>query len=973
MVLQAPDRRRFIAAQHRTAPSAPTFAAACGVQVGSTLGKTHWFARPGARWCCRVWRVLKWLIALIVIVVVAVGAAVGLATYDELTATLPPIDRLLEYDPPVATRVYADDGALIEEFFRERRYRVPIEDIPPTVRNAFLAAEDSDFFAHRGVDFFGIARAAFANFRAGDVVQGASTITQQVVKALLLTPERSYERKLKEILLSLRLEQSLSKNQILELYLNQIYLGDGNHGVGAAARNYFGKSVQELTPAQAALLAGLPAAPSRYSPNRSPVAARQRQHYVLRRMLEENFLTAGEYQTALAEPIVLVTRREKPHAVRNYYTEAVRLQLEDMFGAEAPYNQGYEVHTAMQPRLQALAQVAVRNGIERIDLALGYRGPLKQLSAEERQRQIAANAGQMDADTLDPDRLYEAVVTAVTPGRVDITVGPWNTSVDVKSLHWYYKVKNRKFAVGDVLEVRARQTAKAVVSPPPLELAEGQSPTFHLSQTPEVEAAMVVIDIDRGGVAAMVGGYNFLGSQFNRAFQALRQPGSAFKPFIYAAALDHGFTPASILQDSPVEYWDHDKMWQPRNYTRDYKGAIRLRTALEQSRNVVSVKLVDSVGVKTVVDYLSRFHFDSKFGPNLSLGLGTTEVTLRDLTEAYTTFANGGVKVEPVLIRSISDKDGTAFFSDEPRRREALSPQTAALMTHILQGVVQRGTATSIKALGRPVAGKTGTTNEQRDAWFMGYTPNLAVGVWVGFDDPNRTMGKMGTGGRVAAPIWLDFMQPALEGLPVRDFDIPEDINCVNIDPYSGKRAGEWTAKPFLECFRAGSEPGVPVAEVVPDAGPVEGNPLWPPSTPFGNAPAAGTPPGGAPPTAGSPGANGYAPPSEAPPNNDPRWGQERNAEQPTGDRWGPSGVPAPRIRAEAVPTDSGTEVRLYRDAAPTPREAWTPPVAPPPAPTDTPPAPRERLWDDQPIEISPPTTAEGSRVFPNAPQGRRE
>ncbi|HXC52990.1 MAG TPA: PBP1A family penicillin-binding protein [Candidatus Limnocylindrales bacterium] len=869
-------------------------------------------------------RVLKWLVALILTVTVGFGAVVLLTMYDELTKTLPTIDRLLEYDPPVATRVYAADGSLIEEFYRERRYRVPIAEIPPLVRNAFLAAEDSDFFAHRGVDFIGILRAMVANLRAGDVVQGASTITQQVVKALLLTPERSYERKAKEILLSLRLEQHLTKEQILELYLNQIYFGDGNHGVGAAARNYFGKSVQELTAAEAALLAGLPAAPSRYSPNRDPEAATTRQHYVLRRMLEEHFLSAGEYQAAMRETVQVLARHQKVSSVRNYYTETVRLQLETMFGAEAPYNQGYTVHTSMQPRLQSLAELAVRNGIERIDGALGYRGPKSHPSDQEARDTVARTKGDIGDDPLDPERIYEAVVTRVAPGKLDVTVGPFSSTVDVSAVHWSGRAKSRTFRAGDVIEVRTREpahvvsakTAKAALAKtasaeaakkpdaaatPAAAQAGGatlpvaektvEPPHFYLAQTPEIEAALIVIDMQDGGIAALVGGYDFLASQFNRALQAERQPGSAFKPFVYAAALDHGFTAASILQDTPVEFMDNDKLWQPRNYTRDYKGPIRLRTALEQSRNVVSVKLVDAMGPKTVVDYLSRFHLSGHFGANLSLGLGTTEMTLRDLTEGYTAFANGGVKVEPVLIRSIEDKDGKSFFTDEPRRREALSPETASLMTYILRGVVERGTATSIKALERPVAGKTGTTNEQRDAWFIGYTPNLAVGVWVGFDDPNQTMGKMGTGGRVAAPIWLDFMKPALAGTPVRDFEMPEDINCVNIDPDSGKRAAEWTAAPFLECFKEGTEPGSPGEEdSTPPASPSEVRVYRPPGD-------AGSPPatGAGDPLGAVPLDEDGFPIERTPPNaGDPRWPSERNPETPTRDRWASSPAPVP-------------------------------------------------------------------------------
>ncbi|MBI5503390.1 MAG: PBP1A family penicillin-binding protein [Deltaproteobacteria bacterium] len=808
-------------------------------------------------------RVLRWIVATTFTLACAFGLVVVLSAYDEMTAALPPIDRLLNYDPPVATRVFAADGTLAEEFFRERRYLVPVSRIPPVVRKAFLAAEDAGFYSHHGIDVLGIGRAFAANLRAGDVVQGGSTITQQVVKALLLSPERSYERKIKELLLALRLEQQLTKDQILELYLNQIYLGDGNHGIGAAARNYFGKSVDELSVAQAAMLAGLPAAPSRYAPTRDLGAATTRQHYVLRRMLEEGFISAGDYQGALREGLHVVPRTQRPDSVRNYYTEAVRLQLEDMFGAEAPYNQGYSVTTSMDTHLQSLADAAIRNGIERLDLAYGYRGPIGHLDSAARDTRIAKDTADASLATLDRERLYQAVVTAVSPTRLQVAVGPHNGAVDVSALRWNSKAKNRLFRSGDLIEVRTRApgtarprgaiSAKAEVAGADGGRDDGAAAapgTLFLAQSPEIEAALVAIDLHDGGLSAMVGGYDFLGSQFNRATQAKRQPGSAFKPFVYAAALDNGFTAASILRDEPVEYMDHGRLWQPRNYTRDYKGPMRLRTALEQSRNVVSVKLVDSVGVKTVVDYLERFRFDTKFGPNLSIALGTTELTLLDLTAGFTTFANAGVKVEPSVIRSIADKDGRPFFENEARKREVLSPQTASLMTYILEGVIERGTATRVKALGRPVAGKTGTTNEQRDAWFIGYTPDLAVGVWVGFDDQTRSMGHDGTGGRTAAPIWLEFMQAALDKAPVHDFELPEGISCLNIDSSTGKRAGEYTARPFLECFKEGTEPQEPQPVTVwSDEGEEED----------------GGEPGAAPDTL-APGEDPEAPPSYSPP-----------------------------------------------------------------------------------------------------------
>jgi len=867
-------------------------------------------------------RVLRWIVATTFALACAFGVVVVLTAYDEMTAALPPIDRLLNYDPPVATRVYAADDTLLEEFFRERRYLVPIADIPPVVRKAFLAAEDSGFYSHHGVDFPSIVRAFTANLRAGGVVQGASTITQQVVKALLLSPERSYQRKIKELLLALRLERELTKDQILELYLNQIYLGDGNHGIGAAAKNYFGKSVGELSVAQAAMLAGLPAAPSRYAPTRDVNAAATRQRYVLRRMLEEGFISAGQYHDALREGVHVAPQAQRPNSVRNYYTEAVRLQLEDMFGAEAPYNQGYSVKTSQDPRLQTLADAAIRNGIERLDLTYGYRGPIGHLQSGEIQARIAKDAADPLLATLDRERLYQAVVTAASPMRLQVAVGTHTGSIDLARIRWNSKTSTRSFRTGDVIEVRTRPpgTARPRGVGAAGNAEEPGGETLYLGQTPEIEAALVAIDLHDGGLKAMVGGYDFLGSQFNRAEQAKRQPGSAFKPFVYAAALDNGFTAASILRDSPVEYMDHGRLWQPRNYTRDYKGPIRLRTALEQSRNVVSVKLVDAVGVKTVVDYLERFRFNTTFGPNLSIALGTTELSLLDLTSGYTTFANGGIKVEPSIIRQISDKDGRTFFETNTAKHEVLSPQTASVMTYILEGVVERGTATRIKALGRPVAGKTGTTNEQRDAWFIGYTPDMVVGVWVGFDDQTRSMGHDGTGGRTAAPIWLDFMEAALEKQPVHDFELPDGISCLNIDASTGKRAKEYTSHPFLECFKAGTEPEEQA-----------------PSRTWASDAETSQPEEGA--------ASDTLMPGE-----DPEAPSERTAPEPD-----------PRFRAVPERTERGTEVHLLPRSespgpAPQPPERYVQPQEAPATPPAAPPQPAPRKREAE---------AGGFRFFP--------
>ncbi len=720
-----------------------------------------------------------------------IGAAC-FSLYDQYWSQLPPIDGLLEYKPPVATRVYSDGNQLVGEFFFEKRYLTPIHDISPVVRYAFVAAEDSDFYSHRGIDVRSIARAFVANTLAGDVVQGGSTITQQVVKALLLTPERSYKRKLREIMLSLRLEQELTKNEILFLYLNEIYLGDGNYGVGAAARAYFGKTVGELTLPEAALLAGLPQAPSRYSPTRNPQGALARQRYVLKRMHDEGFITDQEHMDALDAGVAVLPRAHKVAKPGTYYVEYVRQYLEEHFGKEAPYHQGFRVYTGIDFSMQEAAETAVRRGVRAVDMRLGYRGSAARLEGTELQERLELDAQRPDLVHLNDEEIYEAIVTATEPRKIEIVVGPLHTELDISSLEWHESIKSKKFSVGDIVIVEAH--------------VNGETTSLTLSQVPELEAALLAMDPTTGHVKAMVGGYDFQRSQFNRAFQAKRQPGSAFKPFVYSAAIDNGYTPASILLDAPIQYIDHDKIWRPQNYSRRFYGPTSLRKALEKSRNVVTVRIVQDLGADKVRDYVRQFGFSTPIGANLSIGLGTSEVKLSEVVPGYSVFANGGTWTEPVMISRIEDSNGWVMLDKIPRTREVVSPQTAYLMTSLLQGVVERGTGRGVRPLNRPVAGKTGTTDEQRDAWFIGYTPDLVTGVWVGYDD-DRTLGASGTGGRVAAPIFLDFMQSALAGTKVRDFAVPEDISCVNIDPESGLRARATDLDGFIECFKDGSEP----------------------------------------------------------------------------------------------------------------------------------------------------------------------
>lgn len=729
--------------------------------------------------------------------VLALGVSVGaiaFTLYDQYWLRLPPLGKLLTYDPPVATRVYADDGQLISEFFFEKRYLTPIEKIPPVVRDAFVAAEDSEFYRHPGIDLRGISRAFFANLKAGDVVQGGSTITQQVVKSLLLTPERSYRRKLREVMLSLKIERELTKDEILYLYLNQIYLGDGNYGIGAASRSYFLKDPSELTLAEAALLAGLPKAPSRYSPTRNAEGALTRQRYVLTRMLEEGYVTPAAYRAALSQGLGSVQRNQPRASTGSYYTEYVRRFLVEHFGERATYYQGYRVYTAINLSLQQAAEDAIRRGVEKLDLSLGYLGPRTRLAKDDFEKRLQEDAADPALAELEIGRIYEAVVTATRPGRITIVVGKHTSQVDVSKISWHADVtaKERRFEVGDVIEAT------------PVDSANGKM--LALTQSPEVEAALVAIDARSGHVKAMVGGYDFARSQFNRATQAYRQPGSAFKPLVFAAALDNGYTPASILLDAPIQFIDHDEIWSPQNFSRLYYGPTTLRAALEKSRNVVTVRLVQEMGVDKVARYVNQFGFGRSVGKNLSLGLGTSEVTLLELVAAYSTFAGSGELLSPIFITRIEDSNGKLIEELQPKRTPITSPQTAYLVTTLMEGVVQNGTGTEAKKLGRPVAGKTGTTNDQRDAWFLGFTPDLLAGVWVGYDD-QRTLGSTGTGGRVAAPVWVDFMRAAIVDTPATAFPMPEGIRCVLIDTKSGLRArpDDWNAP--LECFKEGSEP----------------------------------------------------------------------------------------------------------------------------------------------------------------------
>ena len=745
-------------------------------------------ARP--RWAGLLRRILAWGA---VAAVLAAGVA-AFVVYREVTADLPPVDQLLKYQPPVATRIFADDGTLIGEFYVERRYLVPLATIPPHVRLAFLAAEDADFYRHHGVNPLSIVRASIANLLHHQVVQGGSTITQQVVKALLLTPERSYERKVKELVLALRLEAKLSKDDILYLYLNQIYFGAGAYGVAAAARAFFDVDVGDLTIAQAALLAGLPQAPSRYDPQRHPQQAIARQHHVLERMRAESFIDAGQYEAARAERLTFTPHRPGTYLAAPWYVEHVRRLLEERYGGTAPYQLGLRVYTAVDLGMQRAAEAALRAGLTDLDRRQGFRGPVRHLDLRKADAFLAHLAA---ASVPDAGRPVRAVVTEVRPAGLVVRSAADRGTLPADGLVWgKTRVLPGTFRAGDVISVT-----------PTGHNGDG-TPRFALDQEPQVEGALVCMDPYTGEVRAMVGGFDFNRSQFNRAVQARRQPGSGFKPLVYAAAIEHGYTPASIVLDAPIELPNGNQpAWVPRNYEGKYFGPTPLRMALARSLNSVTVRLVDAMGIDYVRKSLGRFGLQGPLPRNLSLALGSAEVTPLELVRAYGVFATLGKRFDPIFITRVTDSDENPleFGHTRPHFEPVMSPATAYVVTSMLESVVKHGTGRKAAELGRPVAGKTGTTNDTHDAWFIGFTPDLLAGVWVGFDS-ERSLGAHETGGHAAAPIWTEFMKEALGDRPVVDFPVPEGVTFAQIDPASGLRAVPG-GESELEVFLTGSEP----------------------------------------------------------------------------------------------------------------------------------------------------------------------
>lgn len=754
----------------------------------------------------------KWVLRL-VFIGMAFGISALIVFYYYVNEDLPQIKTLADYNPPVITEVYTEDGQVMAEFFRERRRVLPIETIPEKLKQAFIAAEDSRFYSHPGIDLLGILRAVFKNIEAGGIVQGGSTITQQVTKSFLLTPEKSFMRKFKEAILAYRIDKAFTKDEILYLYLNQIYLGQGAYGVESAAEVYFGKTARELSLAEMAVLAGLPQAPTRYSPIRYPEKAKQRQIYVLNRMVTEGYISEAEAKEAMAAPLKLQPIRKHVPDHVSYYAEHVRRYLESKYGAEALLTNGFKVYTAASVPMHQKAYDAMHAGLRELDKRQGYRGPMKHLDPPEIETFCKAFQERTPESQLRPGAIVTGVVVDVQDARQRalVRLGKTVGVLSLSEMKWARK-PNPEAQGGTIRKISDTLKTGDVILTRILEPFPGTKDPLRLAleQTPAVQAALLSMETATGNVRVMIGGRDFNESQFNRAIQAKRQPGSAFKPIVYAAAIDQGYTPATFIMDTPISFQDDesDPVWNPKNYDRQYHGRVLLRTALEKSLNVVTVKILQDIGVDTVIDYARRLGIQSPIDKNLSIALGSAVLSPMELTTAFSVFANQGELIQPLFITRIEDKSGKILETMESEKKSVLDPRTAYIMTSLLEGVVKNGTARRLLALNRPIAGKTGTTSNLHDAWFVGFSPQLVTCVWVGFDEM-ASLGRGETGASAALPIWMAFMKQALAKYPSTAFPIPEGIVFARIDADTGLLAGPHSERVIFECFKEGTVPQI--------------------------------------------------------------------------------------------------------------------------------------------------------------------
>jgi len=764
---------------------------------------------------------------LFLLAIVATGGV--LAVFWHYGKDLPDYHQLAHYEPPVTTRVYAGDGSLVAEYAVQKRSFIPIGAMPQRVIHAFLSAEDKNFYQHSGIDPMGVLRAAIVDVKlvlshSDKRPIGASTITQQVARNFLLSSERSVARKVKEAILAFRIEQAFTKDHILELYLNEIFLGR-SYGVAAAALDYFDKSLDELTVSEAAFLASLPKAPGR-----DPQSFHDRRDYVIGRMLEDGYITADEAKAALADPITIRPRHEAVMTPGgDYFAEDIRRELADQYGEVALYKGGLAVRSTLDPALQQIATKALRAGLVAYDRRHGWRGPLAT---------IDVGPGWTRRLMLRPDLApwVTAAVLSVTPAYAEIGLSDGHKGrIPLAEMRWARPLAPQQTLGAPVKEVSDVLKAGDVVAVEAVAKSEDgkehyPADTYALRQPPKVEGALVAMDPHTGRVLAMQGGFSYGRSQFNRATQALRQPGSSFKPFVYMAALDSGYTPTSLVLDGPVEFDQGPGLpkWRPGNYEHDFLGPTTLRVGVEKSRNLMTVRLAAAVGMTKIADYAEKFGVVDKLPHELAMALGAGETTPLRMAAAYAEIVNGGRKITPTLIDRIQDRNGktiyrhdaracegcsSTFYTDQdmpeiPENSEQLvDPMTAYQMVHILEGVVERGTARyALAGIGRPMAGKTGTSNESKDTWFVGFSPDLVCAVFVGFDEPS-TLGKHETGAAAAAPVFREFMTEALKGKPPVPFRVPAGIRLVRINAATGRPAESGEGNVIYEAFKPGTVP----------------------------------------------------------------------------------------------------------------------------------------------------------------------
>ena len=759
-----------------------------------------------------LWRIFLFLFSIGCISAVA-GVLLFAGVVYKFGQSLPDFKNLENYQPAVVTRVHAGDGRFLAEFAQERRIFVPIGEIPESIIQAFTSAEDKNFYKHKGVDVLAVTRAVVINLKNHGKDRrpvGASTITQQVAKNFLLTNEVSYERKIREAILAYKLEQTFSKNRILELYLNQIFLGQRSYGVAAAGLNYFNKPLNELNIAEVAYLAALPKAPNNYNPDTRHAEAIGRRNWVIDRMLEDGHITQEQADQAKATPLVTVPKSDGDVVDAPYFAEEVRRELQKNYGDDALYRGGLSVRTSLDPKLQNIAVDALQHGLMAYDRKHGWRGAINQATDTKDFATTLKNAV-APSGMLPKWRLAMVLSSKGDIGFADDSKG----QLIADDVTW---AKRTALKAGDIIMTEPFTDAKTK--------EKGQ---FNLRQIPLVQGAIVALDPNTGRVLAMQGGWKTEGNEFNRATQAKRQPGSSFKPFVYLAALDKGYTPSSIIMDTPVTFTDTaGNVWRPENYHGDFLGPTPLRVGVEKSRNLMTIHLAQAIGIDTVVAYAKNFGIDDKMPANLANVLGADETTLMQMTTAYGMIVNGGKKISPVFIDRVQDRNGKTIKSADMRvctgcgplikwenqvtpaiadnREQIADPRTAYQMVSILEGVVQRGTAKSLLDLGIPLAGKTGTTNDSKDAWFIGFTPDLVAGVYIGFDEP-KSLGAKETGGSLALPVFKEFMKTALDGIPPTPFRVPDDVRMVQVNARTGKPTNSSDPNAIWEPFLDGTEP----------------------------------------------------------------------------------------------------------------------------------------------------------------------